>query len=422
MKRFYLIVLVVLQYACSPPTEIGADFFPEESFIVEEALLANLVVRTFPLDSTISTNNERLLVGRHQDPVFGLINGRAFSQFPIDDVLRLDAERNFRFDSLTLYLEYDGYSFYDTLVPVQLSVHQVQETMELDVDVTDLYTTDAFDFAATPIATVELAPRPRRGEPLEIRLDDAIGEDFFARLVEDEDVLLVESEFLDYFPGLVLQVTNADGAFVGFRKSTAQMRLYLTDINSLPLQQEIRTYTAEFGLSFNQILFDRTATNLEAIDEDEGLSSSLAEEQAFVQAGALVSRIDIPTLTQIRDDNEDLIVARAELRFRAVGVDIIDQEALPQNITVFWVEEDNTLFQQNTQAQLELDLEFGRDTYYTLDVTDFVQYQLEAENPEDNGLLLQFGTNGNAVDRLVLGDSNHPDVMELRLFTLDLKE
>ena len=124
----------------------------------------------------------------------------------------------------------------------------------------------------------------------------------------------------------------------------------------------------------------------------------------------------------IRDDNEDLVVARAELRFRAVGVDIVDQEALPQNITVFWVEEDNTLFQQNTQAQLELDLEFGRDTYYTLDVTDFVQYQLEAENPEDNGLLLQFGTNGNAVDRLVLGDSNHPDGMELRLFTLDLKE
>lgn len=413
---------MVLQYACSPPTEIGAEFFPEESFLIEEALLTDLTVRTFPLDSTISTNNERFLVGRHQDHVFGLINGRAFSQFSLDDLLRLDAERNFRYDSLTLYLEYDGYSFYDTLMPMLLSVHQLRESLELDAEVTDLYTTDAFQFAPSPIATVELKPRPRRGEPLEIRLADAVGEDFFLRLLEDDDALLIESDFLDYFRGLVLQVTNDNGAFVGFQKATAQMRLYLTDINSLPLRQEIRTFSADFGLSFNQILFDRAVTVLTTIDEDDGLSSSVADEQAYVQAGALVTRIDIPALTQIRDDNDDLVVARAELRFRAIGVDLVEQEALPQAIMAFWVEEDNTLFQQNTQARLQLDLEFGRDTYYTMDITDFVQYQLEAENPEENGLLLQFGTNGNAVDRLVLGDGNHPEGMELRLFTLDLKE
>ena len=422
MKHIYLMLLALSLWQCTPPTEIGASFFPDESFLVEEVEPLDVMVTSYLLDSVVSTNNERLLVGRHADAEFGVVEALTFSQFMLDDLLPLDEDGNYRYDSLTLYLEYDGYAFYDTLEEVHLSVHQLAEPLELDVDKTDFYTFDEFDFSDLPLAQLVFRPRPRRAEPLEIRLSDAFGLRFFQLLQAEDDRLLSTNDFLDLLPGLVLQVNNENGAVVGFRKSSAQIRMYLTDVSTLPLQQELRTYSAEFGFNFNQILVDRDDSALERLESEEGVSSVETEGLGFLQAGGVAVRIDIPDIPSLIEDKQEFIVAEAELRFRAVGTSIDDQESLPRTIQVFWAETDNARFLQNSEARLVMDAEFGRDTYYTLDVTDFVQFQLTAENPNENGLLLQFGTSGNAVDRLIIGDGDHPDAMALRLYTLNLKE
>ncbi|MEL6972875.1 MAG: DUF4270 family protein [Bacteroidota bacterium] len=422
MKYFSLLLLTLVLWQCSPPTEIGASFFSEESFVVEEAQPLDIEISSFLLDSITSTNSERLMVGLHADPDFGLVDGRAFCQLALDDLLELDEDGNYRYDSLTLFLEYDGYSFYDTLPEVHLSVHQLTETVELPEDDIDLYTTDEFGFSEDPLAQLVFRPRPRRADPVEIRLSDVLGQRIFLLLQEESETLLIESDFLDFFPGLMLRMENEDGAFLGFRKESAQMRLYLTDNSSLPLRQEVRTYSAALGLSYNQLLVDRDNTPLEWAEPETGVESVLAGDQAYIQAGGVSTRIDIPGILSLVEEDDELIIVDAELRFRAIGTDLNNQEDLPRSIQVFWVDEDNSRFLQNSAAQLVLDEEFGRDTYYTLDVKDFIQFQLTAENPDENGLMLQFGVTGNSVDRLVIGDTNHPSQMELRLFTLGLKE
>ncbi|MEL6356623.1 MAG: DUF4270 family protein, partial [Bacteroidota bacterium] len=321
----------------------------------------------------------------------------------------------FVFDSLTLALPYDGYYWYDTLQNLSLAIHEVREDIEL-VDEDFFYTNTDFDYYPTPLATIDLLPFPNREEEIEIRLPDALGQEFLDKLVDRDVDLLVLEDFLEYFKGLVVIPDGTGGPILGFTRQT-QLRLYFSDRSETPVVDHVRTFTVD-GITgvvnFNQILQYDSGTPLDTLSEDENLPSSLSEGRAYLQGGSgTATRIELARPDLFRERLGEAIVNHAELRLSSIGAYPEKQADLPPSIEVYWINEDNSILLVNENATLRLDEEYGRETEYVIDVTDFVKNQLQAESDPGNALLLSFGLEADNVTGLVIGDQQHPEAMEL---------
>lgn len=407
--------------SCNPPNELGAEFLPEAVYDFNQVADFPLEVQTVLYEDITSTDANRLLLGKETHPELGQLNATAYLQFFLDDIGGLEEGNSYRFDSITLSLDYDGYFENDTLQALSFSVHRIVAEFEAEEDESQFYTYDQLNYADAPLSSPVVFTRPLRGEPLEVRLPDSLGRDFLQKLIDEESELLNIQDFQDYFRGLAL-VPTADGPILGFSRSS-QIRLYLTDINQLPTEQLIRTYSVTEARNFNQILSDRSTTLLANLNEDRPLSSDSLFERSYLQSGTgLTTSIRVKDWELLRETNGESIVNRALLRFRALEVGLEEQNELPAQINVYWLDEDNDIINSNDPASLVVDSEFGRDTYYELDLTQFIKYMLLPETPEDHGLLLALSLSGDSTTKLIIGAADHAQPMELLINFLSLND
>ncbi|MEM7573277.1 MAG: DUF4270 family protein [Bacteroidota bacterium] len=408
-------------YSCNPPNELGATFLPEAVYAFNQVADFPLEVQTLQYEDIISTDANRLLLGKETHPELGQLNATAYLQFFLDDIGGLEEDNSYRFDSITLSLDYDGYYENDTLQPLNFSLHRILADFEPEEDESQFYTDDQLNYADVPFSSHTVFTRPLRGEPLEVRLPDSLGRDFLQKLIDEESELLNIQDFQDYFRGLAL-VPTADGPILGFSRSS-QIRLYLTNINQLPTEQLIRTYSVAEARNFNQILSDRSATLLARLDEDHPLSSDSLFERSYLQSGTgLTTSIRVKDWELLRETYGESIVNRALLRFRALDVELEEQTALPAQLNVYWLDKDDDIINSNDPASLVVDTEFGRDTYYEIDLTQFIKYMLLPETPEDHGLLLALSLDGDSTAKLIIGAADHPQPMELLINFLSLND
>ncbi len=425
--RISFLVLVtntfLLLNSCSENEELGIDFFQEESFVVTQEESLQLSVATFFFDSLSTTNSDRLLVGYHQDDLLGTVQATAFFQLLPEETAAFGND-DYRFDSLTMVLNYDGYYFYDTLQPLTLSLYRVTEEITLEEDTDQLYNASSFTYESQPLASVTIFPHPLSGDSLEIRLPDVLGQDFFDKIEAEEEALLDTDDFVAYFNGVALVAEGSpNGAVLGFAH-TSNMKLHYSDVSVLPVQKLTRLFSIDNGLNFNRIQSDRTGTILEDLDEDHPISAHKIDDRAFIQGGVgIVPRIDFSNLIDFQETQTDeVIIASAELSFYPQVASLAEQARLPTTLNVSWVDEDNTSIYENVDATLILDNEFGRDTRYVIDVTDFVYNELNNDPLNSNGLALFFDEFEHSLDRIVIGPRADGKDMVLTLFILDLKE
>ena len=83
--------------------------------------------------------------------------------------------REYLFDSLTLYLTPDGSFCGDTLKSMALTVSRLTEEVELN-DESELYAHSEFGHEDTPLSSLTFMPKPLHGRPVELRLDDGLGD------------------------------------------------------------------------------------------------------------------------------------------------------------------------------------------------------------------------------------------------------
>jgi hypothetical protein len=61
---------------------------------------------------------------------------------------------------------------------------------------------------------------------------------------------------------------------------------------------------------------------------------------------------------------------------------------LPAQLKVYKADKKNEVYEEvEAMAQLVEDVELGRDTHYSLDVTEFVKAQMELQSLNENGLI-----------------------------------
>lgn len=418
-------LLVVLHSACNRPAEIGADFFTEESFNLEEIDSFDLRFSTIIRDSLATGNSNRLLVGRKVDADFGVVQSNAFFKLQYPSFPELE-EDFVSFDSITMLLDYDGYFYYDTLKSATFSVHQLTEEIETDEERGLLYNNSVFDFNPIPLGTRTFSPRPLRDEPIEIRLDDAFGMELFQKILDDADELSSSTNFNEFIKGFAIVPSEmTDAALLGFNVNSG-LRLHYSDNSELPALEEVFEISNNTALQFNQIIGDRAGTALENLEiEEEPLPSNLANKQAFIQNGTgLEMRIEIPNLRDLQAQKEDFLVSKATLELYPKIESLDDIEDLPFVLSVDWVDEDNDLVSSFSETVLEVDFEFNRDTRYSLDLTPFVDFQINRDEINEDALLFSISspaTNA-SVNRVVFGDETAEVKAEFRIFIVEKKE
>lgn len=394
--------------------------------IQDDTPLGTFVLDTFSvsastvlLDSLVTSTATHILVGNHRDERLGHIAALGYFQPGISSLPGVSEDDTF--DSLTLILNY-SYYYYDTAEAVTIYIHRVVEEIE-PADDGSLYNNMHFAYDPVPLGAFTFEPRPRREDSVEIRLSDALGQELFDLVQNDAEEVENNQEFLDYFKGLVL-VPGEDsaGAILGFGLES-EMVLYYALEQELPAKgsERMRFGNVTGNFHFNQIITDREGTPLNSLlRQREALRSQETNEETFMQSGAgLMCRIDFPSIRDIRELGDRYAINAAYLDIYPVKNSYDGLTFLPQTFDVLIAnginEPVNTL---PTNITLLIDDEFGENTFYRLQLTDYILNLVETDERSDDGLMLSIPASElqSTVNRVHLRDHRNDDGMRLVVF------
>lgn len=428
MKNILLVwMLCVALLGCmQDDPEIGSDFFDDVSFEIVTWDTLTVEMSTVLIDSIRTSNPARLLVGQAKHTELDLVEAESYFQLRPTLDFSDDELENTKFQSAFLTLHYDRYYCGDTTEFVDLHLYELAEPIELD-DESMLYNNSSFevvgDSDGMPIAigTFTYSPRPNAQDSIEIPLGDEFARKLFDYLKSDA---YEWEDFDEFLPGLKIN-TSQVGAIIGF-KTTPVLRIEYLDQSESPAVE--RSLSIESGTG--EIRFNHLASaNLEDMfmDETAELSTELTDQKALIQSGlGLALKVELPYLQNILSADEAPVFD--EVNLELVFENEIPEEAhmLASGLTLSRIDHHNDiLFEYEESSELMLDIEYGEDRKFVLDITDFVEEQLDIDMPDnEHALLIQFpqeyflGT----VNHLIVSDQNrHTESSKIILNVLNIK-
>ncbi len=417
-KRIVWSLLLFLLIACTDEdqfVESKVDQYvkSQTTFVLLDTLSANL--STILIDSIETLDMENMLVGKYIDDEFGPVaSSAAFELYPPGSI---SDDENEVFDSLTLVLGFGDLAYGDTLQPQTLKVHRLLEELETDEDGV-IYNTTKFEYDDTPLGEVTYIPRPFKDDSVVIRLDDALGEEFFNLMQEEDDDIASDEDFLEYFKGLVLVPEDGNTAVLSFANDSSTFMSLHTHLPGLSRSE--KRYKFTFGTSsenYNHIECDRSDTPLAALSTQRvAIPSSETDNKAYLQAGAgILMRVDFPSLGRLLEFETGNIVYKVELQLQVYpGSD--SQVDPPEQLLMYYTDKYNNLLSEIVDSDSETvysnyysDELYNEYKVYTLDLTEFVTDELsDGYIDEDIGVIVSLPEDDfkGTLDRLVIDGRN----------------
>jgi hypothetical protein len=374
---------------------VGEDFIKSAArmAIVDTCMVE---MSTVVQDSVPTSGTGAMLIGNYEDTLFGNAGCSSFFQLGLPYYINLYEDDYY--DSISLIIHYSGYSYGDTSNLLQINVHRLTEDIDLRATGT-LFNTSAFAYEDDPLGTVQFRPRPSRTDSIEIKIDDAFGQELFSKFVERSDEVLSEYEFLNYFKGIALiPEASSKNAIIGFKVTPdyLKLRLYTHRIDQTSVSTSYDFPLVYTEKEFNHIDYDFTNTVLDyAQAEGTPIPSGVAGNKAFVQGyKKIMTKVRFPTVPDLLLNDKGIIM-KAELVFEPVKTSYADF-SLPNFVILYRTNRLNLPFSllynaDNTvnQATLVVDEQYHEETSYTFDITAyFTEEMAEGYFDTNHGLLI----------------------------------
>ena len=396
--------------------------------IVQIDTMAPLISTTF-IDSVLTSSRGTLLIGGYNDAYFGPVTARAYLELapPGFEVISPNA----RFDSAVLYLVPNKNAYYgDTSVPTDIYVYQLARSMVYNYNKQGLsngafYSIDSFAVLPTPIGHVQQYMSPTRHDTVYIKLDSALGAQFFNDYRGQITDMGSPSEFLYYFPGIRLSsgpglFNPAEGNIYGYKDSCV-VKLWYNDATFNGTLSNVQFKYSNKAYQFNEVRNTPPAP----LDQFAHSTESTVLQQIYSTAPgfnhlAYVDnilgynmKIQFPSLRNLLVADSNFVrIQKAQLIFRPIqGTYNPYIFMLPSTLQLAATNFTNVPEGVVSTGTLTTDFVTGANTYYTFDVTSYLQEEINNLEAQVNGDgLIMEATSANQstqFNRTILADTKY---------------
>ncbi|SMO51042.1 DUF4270 family protein [Gracilimonas mengyeensis] len=410
VKCLVVIFILIFLVSCGEDgTMIGSGFVDSSMEVIATDTLT-IKASSVLMDSVVTDDATNLLVGSYQDDYLGTVYAKGFVRFSVGSGVTISETA--QYDSLSLRLKVN-YHYGDAGARQQFSLYRVLEDIEPAGDNTQLYNFDDFETESASLASVTITPENK--DSLEILLPQALGLPLFEAFQNEGKIVEDQEHFEDYLKGIAISNGNASNTSIfGFQAdSTAylSLRLHYTETTDGVVEQKY--YDFNLYSHFSNIQGDRKAPLNKLESPKESIKSTESGNQVFIQNGVgIMTRLDFPTIDNLFDVGPNLIINGAELYLFPLAQSYEEETPLPDPLMVYVGDVRHRIIGSYTDddgntisASPTVDEEFNQQTYYKLDISEFVREELDTDRITGNGLLLTAPASqyqGN-VNRTILG-------------------
>ncbi len=385
--RVHLLGILLLCFLTSCFENSYLEEIPEvdlsDDFAIKRIVYEDLELGTIFMDSLVTSGKTSMLLGSFSDPIRGKIDATPYFEFAPDSYAAIDEDKEL--DSLVLVVKYSG-TRYDTLQNFRLNVLEIAEAFEYPNEDDVFYHFESLGTKSNPITSVDLQVYPA-WDSLRITLPMAFGRELFEKFKGSQSILTNVDDFRDAFHGIKLEV---EGSSPLIEVSTdTYLLFYYQELNETNRNSEQLTISVASDSytykTFTHIEVDKSATafaNRQSktwIPATETGDLALADELGLsaigIKTGDLTSYGELPSGYYVAEAKLKLPVKRltydAVLNPVSQSLDIYTQK----RIGIF----ESYLSQANITS---LDNEFQENTFYQIDVTNFVDGKIRGSNAE----------------------------------------
>jgi hypothetical protein len=435
---FNILLLPVLILALASCSNEDADFKIGKKYLVVNtnvALIDTFTVHTYTvkLDSitTSGLTKPALVVGQYNDPEFGVITSKSYFRLMMPTSHLLPAEPVY--DSIRFFMVYNQYYAGDTTKPLTLSLHKLKESI-IAQDDGYFYNNGSLSYDPPPLGSVTFKPEPIQGDTVWIKIKDDFGLELFNHFLNEDNVVLDNSNFSDAYPGFVLDYGSSLSSIIGFKFPSG----YITDNPAIRMYyhyfdrskyNKYFAFTAEESgnKQFNHFGFNGSPLVDFPTKQYEMLSSKKTNDKTFVMAGVgLITRIEIPYLRNLYRFHKNAKIIRAILEIVPAANTYRNFE-LPDSLCLYTSDMNNRfsgIIKTGNYVQygnLIIDDLYQDNTCYTYDITNYVNTCMDPEYDGIPSLLLTVPTENlnKTVERAVLASQdNIQNSLRLKIYYL----
>ena len=334
-------LLLVMQSCYKKDIQFGNSLAESYTKVIQTDTV-DVNMSTYEVDSFATSSMGAFLIGTYKDPVMGTVTTKPFFQLgkPTDITL----EDNAVYDSLTLVLKPQKYYYGDTTKSQTIIVRELAAPIVYSYS-TYLYNTSSIAEMPSILGSKNITLRPSSGDSISIKLDDAKGMDLFNKIKQGAPEISTDDQFLSYFNGLSIGTSNGQAAVyrIGATSDSVFMRLHYHITIPYPVQN-YKDFAFNKAIYFNQILSDRSGTELAPLQKGHELPAASTNGIAFAQPGSgVLLKITFPTLRNILQIDPTVKLLKASLILRTANGTYNNGYDLPLSLYLTQTDASNTM-------------------------------------------------------------------------------
>lgn len=390
-------------------------------------------IATYKLDSFATSDHSVFTAGYSTDPVFGVVKAGSFAQIdlPATNPL-LNVTETIVFDSLQLLIKPSGAFYGDSAMPVKFVVYRLNENIK-SADGTDYYyNTSSFNYNPVPIGQQTVSLYGKSGTDVSVKLSDALGQELLSKFKTNDFDINTQENFINYFKGIYITTDSTVTNSLVYFTDSVLVRLNYHQNGVTPIAKTI-DFTYEKTKQFNKLSFRHTNSNFAAFipNKTQVIPSTSTGNQSFLNSNLSASiKISFPTLLSLKELHPYVKVVKAILVIRPDPASAAYPYSLPSTLDLYATDATNELLSGiydagNTNLQtgnLVTDNLYNENTYYSYDITQFINTKISEGQASTSALLLHssLGNSEAGLQRLIVNDQNNNRPIELKLYVLGL--
>lgn len=337
-------------------------------------------------DSIVTRGDSVCQIGHYAEGDWGEVSAIYYAEYNCSNFTP-EQDYDYTLDSLVLRMVHSGHYWGDTLTRPLIWIYQLSNPIELTDDA-DLYNHSVLDIEGTPLGSFTYRPRPGQKRVHEIRLPDSWGQQLLDDLVNEEDYLTSQENFKRHFPGLAFVPDESGQCISGFQVGDSSMCLVLhyQEISSQREEKQL-TFSVNMDYAYTGIQHDCTNTVLGNVPSgiENYVHSTDLGHRAYLQGlTGYYNQLEFPYLNELQDAGQIVSIESATLYLYPLKGSYNKTNQLPEDIRLYITNENNVLEDYVygsdgvtvQTGNLTVDEVFGRDTYYSFDLTDFIRNNL----------------------------------------------